>query len=97
MIEKNKMNLNIKELNIQILNMKLNLKKIRFSLNNIKNSRSNNLGSRNMESNTKCSERRGELDICIEPKSKVIFAKRELSNRGNIEILNKESGIKHLY
>ena len=50
-----------------------------------------------MESNTKCSERRGELDICIEPKSKVIFAKRELSNRGNIEILNKESGIKHLY
>ena len=97
MIEKNKMNLNIKELNSQILNMKLNLKKIRFSLNNIKNSRSNNLGSRNMESNTKCSERRGELDICIEPKSKVIFAKRELSNRGNIEILNKESGIKHLY
>lgn len=74
------MNREIKELNNQILNMKLNLKNIKYSLKNIKSSRSNKLSGTisNLESPTKDTlTRKGELDICIEPKSKVISSKRD--------------------
>ena len=66
--------------------MKLNLKKIRYSLNNIKTSRSNNVPSSvNPESPTKDSQiRKGDLDICIEPQSKVINPKgKEALRTGN--------------
>jgi hypothetical protein len=58
--------------------MKLNLKKIRFSLNNLKSARMNNIyNCSSINSPKKDNNKKSELDICIEPKSKIINSRKE--------------------
>jgi hypothetical protein len=57
--------------------MKLNLKKIRFSLNNLKSARMNNMYNCSSINSPKRENKKSELDICIEPKSKIINSRKE--------------------